>query len=337
MRYGALCVAGFLLAAVSSAIAEENAAEFYRNKTITLIIGADPGGTYDVPGRLLARHLPGHIPGSPRMVVQNMPGAGGATAANYIYSTAPQDGTVLVSLLNTIALAQALGRVKVQADLTKLQWIGNMSRQAEVVLAWHTAPVLTIEDARKKALIMGATSSGANTGMWPRILNRVLGTKFQVVTGYSFASLDLAMERGEVHGQAGAAWMPIGKYANYVRDGKLRVLLQGGFRDQSLKDVPLLEDLIEKGSPEAQLAELFSSPGILGKPMIAGPAVPRERVELLRKAYQATMADPAFLADADRMGVPIHPVSGTELEATVRHVAQMPDSLVVAAKTALGE
>jgi tripartite-type tricarboxylate transporter receptor subunit TctC len=338
MRYGALCVAGFLLATVSSAIAEESAAEFYRNKTITLIIGADPGGTYDVPGRLLARHLPGHMPGSPRMVVQNMPGAGGALAANYIYSTAPQDGTVLVSLLNTIALAQALGRVKVQADLTKLQWIGNMSKQAEVVLVWHTAPALTIEDARKTALIMGATSSGANTGMMPRILNRVLGTKFQVVTGYSFNSLDLAMERGEIHGQAGAAWMPVGKYADYVKDGKLRVLLQGGFRDPSLKDVPLLEELIEKGNPEAaQLVDLFFSPGILGKPTIAGPAVPKERVELLRRAFQATMADPAFLADADRMGVPIHPVFGAELEATVKHVAQMPDSLIAAAKTALGE
>src|SRR4051794_15320114 len=138
MRYGTLCVAGFFLATVSSAIAQETAAEFYRNKTITLIIGADPGGTYDAPGRLLARHLPGHIPGSPRMVAQNMPGAGGALATNYVYGTAPQDGTVLGSVLNTIVLAKALERMRVQADLTRLQWIGNMSRQAEVVLVWHT-------------------------------------------------------------------------------------------------------------------------------------------------------------------------------------------------------
>ena len=137
--------------------------------------------------------------------------------------------------------------------------------------------------------------------------------------------------------RAGAAWMPVGKYADYVRDGKLRVLLQGGFRDASLKDVPLLEELVEKGSPEAQLVDLFSSPGILGKPTIAGPAVPRERVELLRQAYQATMSDPAFLADAERMGVPIHPVSGLELDTTVKHVAEMPASLIAAAKSALGE
>src|SRR5690242_566555 len=206
MWRGALCVVVLLLTTASPSIAEEDAARFYRNKTITLIIGADPGGTYDIPSRLLARYLPNHIPGSPKMVAQNMPGAGGALAANYVYGTAPQDGTVLGSTLNTIVLAQVLQRMKVQADLSRLQWIGNMSRQAEVVLVWHTAPARTIEDARKTALVMGATSSGANTAMMPRILNRVLGTKFQIVTGYSFASLDLAMERGEIHGQAGAAW-----------------------------------------------------------------------------------------------------------------------------------
>lgn len=336
MRYGALCFAGFLLATVSSAIAAEPAAEFYKDKTITLTIGADPGGTYDVPGRLLARHLPNHIPGNPRMVVQNMPGAGSAKAANYIYGAAPQDGTALVSLLNTLVLSKTLGQVKLQADLTKLQWIGNMSKQAEVVLVWHTAPAKTIDDARKIPLIMGATSSGANTGMMPRILNRVLGTKFQVVTGYGFAHLDVAMERGEIHGQAGAAWMPKGKYADYVKAGKLRVLLQGGFRDPSLKGVPLLEDLVKKGTPDAQIVELFSSPTALGKPTIAGPGVPKDRVELLRKAYEETMADPAFLAEADRVGVPIHPVSGAELDAIVKRIVGMPESLIATAKAALG-
>jgi tripartite-type tricarboxylate transporter receptor subunit TctC len=321
--YSAICVVGLLPATASTAFAQGNAAAFYQNKTITLVIGADPGGTYDVPGRLLARHLPHHIPGSPHLVVQNMPGAGGAIATNYIYSTAPQDGTVLLNLLNTIPLAQILGRVKVHADLTKLQWIGNMSRQAEVVLVWHTAPALTLEDARHKTLIMGATSSGAYTGMMPRILNRLLGTKFEVVTGYTFPGLDLAMERGEINGQAGAAWMPVGKYADLVRDGKLRVLLQGGFRDPSLKEVPLLEDLVEPNSPQAQLVALFSTPGTLGRPTAVGPGVPEERVELLRAAYQATMSDPAFLADAERIGVPIQPVSGAELDATVNHVVQM--------------
>jgi tripartite-type tricarboxylate transporter receptor subunit TctC len=271
------------------------------------------------------------------MVVQNMPGAGSAKAANYIYSVAPQDGTALVSLLNTIVLAQALGQVKIQADFNKLQWIGNMSKQAEVVLVWHTAPAKTFEDARKTPLIMGATSSGANTGMFPRILNRVMGTKFQLVTGYGFATLDVAMEREEIHGQAGAAWMPRGKYADYVKDGKLRVLLQAGFRDPSLKDVPLLEDLVEQGTPNAQLVDLFASPTNIGKPTIAGPSVPKDRVELLRKAYDATMADPAFLADADRMGVPIHPSSGAELQVIVKRLSEIPDSLIATAKTALGE
>ena len=318
-------------------LAQERAAEFFKNKTITMTIGADPGGTYDVPGRLLARYYPDHIPGSPRIVVQNMPGAGSAKAANYIYGVAAQDGTALVSLLNTIVLAERLGQVQIQADLAKLQWIGNMSKQAEVVVMWHTAPAHTIDDARKMKVIVGATSAGANTGMFPRILNKVLGTKFHLITGYGFASLDLAMERGEIHGQAGAAWMPRGKYADYVKDGKLRVLLQAGVRDPSLAGVPVLEDMIDKDSSAAQLVALFTSPVLLGKPTIAGPGVPKDRVEVLRKAYEATMANPAFRADAEKMGVPIFPATGVELEETVKRIAAMPDSLIVAAKAALEE
>jgi tripartite-type tricarboxylate transporter receptor subunit TctC len=336
MRFGALCLAGLMLAACSSAMAAESAAGFYKNKTITLVIGADPGGTYDPPGRLLARHLPKHIPGTPRMVVEDMPGAGSALAANYLMG-APQDGTVLVGLLGTIALAQALGEVKLQADLTKLQWIGNMAEQAEVVLVWHTAPANTIEDAKRVALIMGAPSPGTNTGMMPRILNHVLGTKFKVITGYGFASLDVAMERGEIHGQAGASWMPRGKYADMVKAGTLRVLLQSGFRDPSLGDVPLLQDLVDKNSEGGQLIELFSSPGVIGKPTIAGPGVPKERVALLRKAYEETMTDPAFLADAERIGVPIHPVSGEELQSVVKRIAEMPPARIAAAKAALAD
>jgi tripartite-type tricarboxylate transporter receptor subunit TctC len=321
---------------IASAQAQESPAPFYKNKTITLVIGADPGGTYDPPGRLLAQYLPKHIPGTPRMVVEDMPGAGSALAANYLQG-APQDGTVLAGFLGTIALAQALGQVKLQVDLSKLQWIGNMAEQAEVVLVWHTAPAYTIEDAKKVSLIVGSPSPGTNTGMMPRVLNHVLGTKFRLITGYGFASLDVAMERGEINGQAGASWMPHGKYADYVKQGKLRVLLQSGYRDPSLGDAPLLQDLVDKNSANGQLIELFSSPGLIGKPTIAGPGVPKERVALLRKAYEETMKDPAFLADADRIGVPIHPVSGEELQAVVKRIAEMPPDRIAAAKATLAE
>jgi hypothetical protein len=253
---------------------------------------------------------------------------------NYVYGAAPQDGTVLLNLHNTFPLARALGMVKTQADIAKLRWVGNMSRQSEAVVVWHTADARTIEDARRKTLVMGATSAGANTAMMPKIINRVLGTKFRVVTGYSFTALQLAMERGEINGQAGT-WLPVGTYADYFRQGKLRVLLQGGYRDPNLKGVPLLEDLVEKGSVEAELVELFSSPGNLGRPTLTGPGVPDQIVEVLRRAYESTMTDPAFLADADRIGVPIRPVSGADLEVINRRVAQMPASLIDAAKAAL--
>jgi tripartite-type tricarboxylate transporter receptor subunit TctC len=329
-RYSALFVMGFLIGITLTASAED----FYKNKTITIVIGADAGGTYDVPSRLLARHLSRHIPGSPRIVVQAMPGGAGSVAVNYVYGAAAQDGTVLLNLHNTFPLARALGMVKTSADITKLRSVGNMSRQSEAVVVWHTADAKAIEDARHKTLIMGATSAGANTAMMPKIINRVLGTKFKVVTGYKFPALQLAMERGEINGQAGT-WIPVGTYANFYKEGKLRVLLQGGYRDPSLKGVPLLEDLVERGSIEAELVELFSSPGNLGRPTLTGPGVPNERVELLRRAYENTMADEAFLADADRVGVPIRPMSGADLENLVKRVAQMPASLIDAAKAAL--
>src|SRR5262245_51505497 len=259
LRYGVRCAIGFLAVTTSAVSAEE----FYKDKTITIVIGADAGGTYDVPTRLLARHFPRHIPGSPRIVVQAMPGATGSVAVNYLYGTAPQDGTVLLNLHNTFPLARALGMVKISADITKLRWVGNMSRQSEAVVVWHTSDAKTIEDARKKTLIMGATGAGSNSGMMPKIINRVLGTQFKVVTGYSFPALQLAMERGEINGQAGT-WTPVGAYADYFKAGKLRVLLQGGYRDPSLVGIPLLEDLVERGSLEAELVELFSSPGNLG-------------------------------------------------------------------------
>ena len=314
----------------------QSAAEFYKDRVVTFIIGADAGGTYDVHGRLLARHFPHHIPGAPRLVVQNMPGAGSVKAANNLYSVAPQDGSVLSSLLNTLPLAHVLDQLKVQADITRLQWIGNMAQEVFVVLAWHTAPARTIEDVRQTPLVLAATSSGTLSGMLPRIINHVLGTKFQVVTGYSFAAIDLAMERQEVHGHAGAAWISKGKYADLVRDNKVRVLLQIGFhRPSELAAVPLLRDMA-KDDEALRLIDLFASPAALGKPMVVGPDVPADRVALLRQAYDATMRDPAFLAEADKVGVTILPVSGVELGERVKRIVESPPALVARAKAAIG-
>jgi tripartite-type tricarboxylate transporter receptor subunit TctC len=312
------------------AIRQTGVSDFYRNKLVMLVIGTGPGGAYDINGRLVGRHINRHIPGNPKLVIQNMPGAGSIQAGNYLYGVAPQDGTVLGNILNTVPLVQILGQAHAQFDAAKLQWIGNLIQEGTVAVAWHTANVKTIDDARRMELLVGATSPASLGGMYPKVLNKVAGTKFKVITGYKDATaIDLAMERGEVQGRAGQTWFgPNSTYGEWRRAGMIDVLVQIGPRKSAgLPDVPLMTELAttEDGS---RLAELFTSPEIIGKPTVVGPGVAIERVEVLRKAYADTMNDPAFLADAKKAGVNVTPISGTDLTAIVRKLFDTPKNVI---------
>jgi tripartite-type tricarboxylate transporter receptor subunit TctC len=311
--------------------------DFYRGKQMTLVIGTGPGGAYDIHGRLIGRHIFRHIPGSPKAVVQNIPGAGSILAGNYIYGVAPQDGTVLGNILNTVPLVQVLGQAKVQFDSAKFQWIGNMTQEDTIVVSWHTSGIKTIADAKQAEVVMGATSPGTLGGMFPKIINQIAGTKFRVITGYKDAvAIDLAMERGEVQGRAGESWFgDKGTYGEWRRDGKINILVQiGPKRAKELQDIPLLTEIAPDDSG-SQLAELFTSPSIIGKPTVVGPHVPQERVAALRKAYEETMADPAFLKDAEKIGLTPNPISGTELETVVKRIFATPHNLVELARKAV--
>jgi len=336
----ALCLAvliGLVVTPGRDAEAADDIAAFYKGKRMTLVIGGGAGGTYDVHGRLVARHLGRGIPGSPGFIVQNMPGASSVKAANYVYGVAPQDGTVIGNLLNTLPLAAALKQMKIQADITNLHWIGNLAEQSQILVVWHTSPVKTVEDARKTEVLMGATSYGALSGMLPKLINHVLDTKFKVVTGYTFPAIGLAMARGEVQGQAGIAWIANGKYADRLRAGKLRVIMQIGFsKAPELPDVPIFRDLVGAGQTR-DLADLFSSPALIGNPSVAGPKVPQNRVAALRQAYQDTMKDAKFLADAKKLGIAIRPVSGSDLEALIKRIINTPPALVQRAKAAVAK
>ncbi|MFT5539710.1 MAG: tripartite-type tricarboxylate transporter receptor subunit TctC [Alphaproteobacteria bacterium] len=309
--------------------------DFYKSKQVKLIIGTGVGGGYDINGRLLARHLARHIPGKPTLVVQNMPGAGSRKAAGYVYKVAPKDGSVMAQVLNTLPLLQALGVTGGGFNVANFQWIGNLSNDVNLVDVWHTAPVKNVGDARKTQVILGATSPGSLSGMIPTVMNNILGTKFKIVTGYkSGTAIDLAVERGEVQGRAGAAWTVLVKsYPHLIKGKKFVHLAQMGLKRASgLENVPLLTELA-RNDEERALLEIFSSPAAVGKPTVAAPGVPADRIRALRAAYDATMKDPKFLADAERQGLAIGPIDGSDLQKIVEKTVKASPALLAKAKT----
>jgi tripartite-type tricarboxylate transporter receptor subunit TctC len=333
-----VCVAAMALVGLPSRIAAgDEVAKFYEGKQIRVLIGADPGGPYDSYGRLLGRHLGRHIPGSPQVIVQNMPGATGVIAANYIYNRAPQDGTVLGSLTNMIPLIKVFGEVDSQFDPARFNWIGNIARELYTVSVRAGSPIQTLDDAKRLKVTMGATAPSAMSSLFPRILNKVAGTQFQIVSGYAgLAAVENAIERGEVDGFAGDSWHNgHGQGMSWYRDGTLRTIaLVGLKRPADFGDVPLLMDLAQDQDTR-QLLELFSSPAEVGKPVVMGPDVPAERIAAMRQAFDATMADPAFRADAGRMSLAIEPISGEELTASVKRLMTVPDAVVRRAREAV--
>ena len=324
------------LVSSASVFAQTDSPEaFYKGKNITLVIGTGPGGAYDIHGRLISRHLGKHIPGQPKLIVQNMPGAGSITAVNHVAAVAPQDGSVLANILNTVPLVHALGQVTTQIDPAKLQWVGNMAQEVYIVLVWHTAPAQSIDAAKSAKVLMGSTSPGTLGGMYPRVLNDVLGTQFQPIAGYKEAvAIDLAVERGEVHGRAGESWYgQKGTSWEWMRSGQAKVILQIGFsKAPDLPDVPLLLDLVRDDAQKRQLVELFSSPARFGKPTVVAPNVPAARVAALREAYAKTMTDAEFRADAEKIGVDIQPVSGADLAKLATSFATIPAELIARAR-----
>jgi tripartite-type tricarboxylate transporter receptor subunit TctC len=310
----------------------EDAAKFYKDKDIRLIIGADVGGPYDAYGRLLGRYIGRHIPGNPRVVVQNMPGATAVIAANYVYNKAPQDGTVLATLTNVIPLTKVLGEIDTQFDPAKLNWIGNMAHELYTVYVRSTSPIMSLADARRTKVTMGATSLSAMSSIYPRIINNVAGTQFKVVTGYpGMAAVENAMERGEVDGIAGDSWYDghgSGVSFNWYRNGTIRTIaLVGSKRPPEFAGVPRLVDLA-KDDETKQLLELFSSPAQVGKPVVMGPDVPADRVATMRRAFDATVADRDFLTEAEKLKLAIDPEAGEQLSGLVR--AMMAKSAAIA-------
>src|SRR6266568_2486866 len=290
----------------------QSIAEFYRGKTVNVLIGVGVGGEYDLQARLVARHIGKHIPGNPLVVPQNMTGAGGIKMANYLFT-------------------QAAGGQGVQFDSVKFLWLGSMAAVVETMAVWHTAGVKTVEDLRRKEIIAGASGRGAITYIYPSMLNEYLGTKFKLVTGYEGGNqINLAMERGEVQARNNtwSSWKatkPI-----WIRDKLITIVAQAGPRAPDI-DAPSVEELA-KTPDERKLIELVTSGTHLGRPMATTPDVPADRLAALRAAYRATMTDPEFLADATKAGFEVAPVHGEEMQKIVERIMSTPKELAARAK-----
>jgi len=307
-------------------------ADFSR-KTITISIGNTAGGTYDLMGRLVARHLGRFLPGNPTMVAENMPGAGTLRAANYIYNIAPKTGTALGIVTETIAVEQALRNPAVQFDARKLTWVGRVAASNAVHIIWHTSKVQSIEDAKRFPANVAGTGAGNVAETVPTLLNAVIGTKFRIIKGYPAANESmLAMERGEVEGAA-VNWTTVKTAkAQWLRDGTIKVILQDlAERGSELPDVPALGELGDNLEAK-QLLGLYANTGAIGRSFFAPPGLPPATTKALRDGFAAMSRDSEFIADADKMNAELQIGSGEEIQRAVERTLNVPESVLQRAR-----
>jgi tripartite-type tricarboxylate transporter receptor subunit TctC len=324
---GMLALLGVISGAGGSAAAAETDADFYRGKTLTFIIGAAAGAAYDLVGRAVAAHLRRHIPGEPAIVVQNMPGAASLVMVNHLYNRAPKDGTVFGLPLNGIVLEPRLNLysgngASVMFDLGRMGWIGSPSQQPQVLWVGQATPFKTFKDIQARKVTFGATSPSADNYILPLMLNRLLETKIEIVTGYQAVNdIFLAAERGEIQGNTTPfSTITIGR-PDDLAQGKIRVLAQfGGERLGKLADVPTGLELAPDGAARRVLA-LYALKFKSAFPIVLPPGVPGERVAVLQKAFDDTMQDREFLATATRSGLEVSPTSGKDVEKIIHAIA----------------
>jgi tripartite-type tricarboxylate transporter receptor subunit TctC len=310
---------------------------FFARKTITVSIGYTAGGSYDLYGRLVARHLGKHILGQPTVVAQNMPGTGSLKAAAYIYEVAPKDGTALGVVVESAALEQALGNPAAQYDAARFTYVGRVATSNNIFMQWHSSKVQSMEDSKKFESSLAGTGPGSIAETVPRLLNALAGTKFRLVSGYPASNeAMLAMERGEVEG-ASSSWaaVSVGK-KEWLRDKKIRIILQTA--PERTKDVPDAPALPEIGTSmeDKQVYQLYASGSAIGRAVIAPPDLPPERARILREAFNAMVKDPDFVADIQRLNVELEPLPGERVQELIVRTLNVPPSVRERAKVAFG-
>ena len=300
---GAIASAWVLLMSLPAAKAQQSVADFYRGKTITYNLAVPDGASWGLYARTFIEHLRKHIPGNPTIILQVMPGGGGVVAGNHIFNVAARDGTVIGTPLSTAMVFAATDPKAVLYDPWKFSWIGSLAVVQDVISVWHTAPAKTLEEAKKFELIMGATGKGSNSFQDVALANNLLGTRFKAVRGYKGgAEINIAIERGEIHGRANTwdGWP--GAHPDWIRDKKLIHLLQLGPRKlpEIGDEVPLLRDLVQPGEQRA-IVDFIGAQLAMGRGVYAPPGIPKDRLEALRAALVATVKDPAYIAQATKL------------------------------------
>ena len=329
--------AAFILLLASAAIVfAQSASDFYKGRSINLYIGYSPGGAYDLYARVIARHMGAHIPGNPTLVPQNMEGAGSLRLANYLYRVAPQDGTAIATFGRGIAFDPLLLGQGDAFDAQKLNWLGSANNEVAVCVAMKDSGITKFEDLFTKELTVGGTGASSDTDQFPRVLNAVLGTHFKIVQGYPGGNdVVLAMERGEVQGRCGWSWSSVlSTHKSWIADKRMIVLIQLSLtKHPDLPDVPLVMDFA-KTDAQRQILKMIFARNVMGRPFVAPPNLPADRVAVLRTAFMDTMTDKDFLAEADKLQLEINPVSGADVEKLVKEVYATPPDVVAQAKAA---
>ena len=315
--------------ALTCPVSAQTPEEFYKGKNVDLVIGYPPGGSNDTWGRLLARHIGKHIPGRPTLVPKNMPGAGSFLAANTVFNVSPKDGSVIGIAAPTAPLDERLGTPGVRFKAAEFNWIGRVDSLVNMVFTWKTSPVKTIADALKTPATLSATGVGSTVYVYPNVMNRVLGTKFKLVLGYKGSGeAMLAVERGEAEGHS-TSWVALKvAHPDWVRDKSVTILVQFALkRHPEMPDVPTVVELATNDEQRAILSTVVNAAEI-GSAFFTTPGVPADRLNVLRRAFDATMKDPEFLAEVERTKLTVNPFTGEELQKLVRSVNDLPPDLV---------
>jgi tripartite-type tricarboxylate transporter receptor subunit TctC len=317
------------LALAGGATRAQAVADFYKGKTVKIIVGFAPGGGYDIYGRLAAEHFGRFLPGNPSVIVENMPGGGGVRAAAFLHAVAPKDGTVMTVIVQSIAFDSVLGELPGKIDASTYNFIGRLTSNIETQFTWHTSPSKTLEDAKRNTVIVGATGASSPSTIVPRMLNEAIGTKFKIVQGYpGTAEVSLAMERGEVEGIMQSLESVQTARPEWLKDKKVNPIWQLALkRHPSLPDTPAVGELGDTPDEHSML-QLIAGTAEIGRSLVAPPGVPAERVAALRKAFQAMVADPQFQAIAKARNATLDPLPGEALQEQVTAAMATPKSVV---------
>jgi tripartite-type tricarboxylate transporter receptor subunit TctC len=330
MRKSLFAVTALLLGFAVPAMAQDSVAQFYQGKTVRMVVGIAAGSGYDINARALARHMSEHIPGKPVIVVQNQPGAGSISMTNQLYNAGPFDGTVIGAAFGGMPTAPLLTPEGVKFDPNKLNWLGSTNRETHVTYMWNTSPANSFEDFKKRETVVGAQAPGTTQYDFPLVANAIFGTKFKIVPGYGGTpQIHLAMERGEIEGNGASAYTTIKALnGDWIKDKKIKILAQWALRpNPDLPGVPSVLNLAKNDADRAALLLVLARLDF-GRPFFLPPNVPADRVGALRKAFDNTMKDPAFLAEAENLKLDIDPLNGVQVSELVARVLATPKDVV---------